>query len=1311
AYVDTYADATDTCAQQAPAACKFRAWGVADWAQRAGQGALYDWVVANAVLPAVDDRYTDLRKIDRTTVLDIGEIADQYAVIQNKLDNADKGANPLGMAPDALLFDLDPALTKTTPSSDAQTHFEQVYYRATEVMESALKFFDWANEKKVALRDSQNSQVDFVHQVVDEDRDLVNELIDIFGTPYADDIGVNGTYPAGYEGPDIYNHDLTDRTTLTDFQKRCTQAQIANNLCLPETKTYSIQYTAMDCLGAYVTYTSQSDVTNGTLCYKTITGTKSIQYTVGSGLDAGYGRFMPGTWNGTRRVSGDISTKLKAVYTARANYELAITQYQNLVDAIVVAEQSIQDRAQVLTKEGKLSKDAASKAQGLRTAIARYQVAAQTMSLAAGLAWNAAAEAGQECFPKVLGFSNDATSGGRCALKFIGVALQGVFNAFEIGFTSAATFRENDVTAIEEKLQNDIFASEADYEIRAMGGEFQNLVRQEKELRIQLLMAQNEVSNTQTDYLNAVQLGFRKLKELAVKRQRWAGQISEQRYGDMAYRTFQLDALQKYRQEFDLTQLYTYLAAVAYDYETNLTGDDPVNGRQFVRQIIGLRALGEVRYKEDGSVLWPIPGSRGLAGPMGQMRDNMLVLKGQMGFNNPQPELNSFSLRRELFRLNDTSDVKWRQELQRYYTPDIYSNDDVARLAKRPYGQTGPVPGLVIPFGTTIRDGLNFFGLPLGPGDSAYSVAQFATKIASMGIWFDGYDTSRLANNPRVYLLPAGKDVVRPRQADGQLRYWNVVEQLLPLPYPISNNDLQNPDWLARVNGLNGQLFATKPYADMRAYPYSEDIAADEFNTDTRIIGRSVWNTKWLLVIPGSTLLADRQVGIERFIQDVDDIYVYLQIYAYAGTAATQAQAEAKAEAKVKAKPASTSTLTSTSTSTSASASPLPLPDALFYGVVTANDEPLEAGTVKAILPRGAVVNVDVTPIRGTDYTYALNVPLSQYDPDLGVYADDSARPGETIRFLINDTPATFRNASGATTDQFVIPANGMGQANWLDLALVGPSSYPVGDVNTDGARNSADALLILKYDVGLLSGDANFPPAPGKIYLPLCDIVQNGKCNSGDALRVLQCDVQMPGVSCPNQPTVAVTAVRQQSRDPLAPAFRVEISRTAASDRVVVRVRGGDSRARLAATALDVGFATDRLTLESCTPAATGLDGGYCNATFGQGLARLVVVAVAGIAGDQPLAELTFRLPVGVRFSDAELGAAFNLTAHGVYDGAGKALGWRTLPPQVTPQPGSHLSIYLPMVSNGCAAPACQSGTAPPDSRLRLYLPFVLRR
>jgi hypothetical protein len=59
--------------------------------------------------------------------------------------------------------------------------------------------------------------------------------------------------------------------------------------------------------------------------------------------------------------------------------------------------------------------------------------------------------------------------------------------------------------------------------------------------------------------------------------------------------------------------------------------------------------------------------------------------------------------------------------------------------------------------------------------------------------------------------------------------------------------------------------------------------------------GRSVWNTRWLLIIPAGTLHTDRNEGIQRFINGalrtdgtrdgngVSDIKIFFQTYAYSG--------------------------------------------------------------------------------------------------------------------------------------------------------------------------------------------------------------------------------------------------------------------------------------------------------------------------------------------------------------------------------------------------------------------------------------------
>ena len=97
---------------------------------------------------------------------------------------------------------------------------------------------------------------------------------------------------------------------------------------------------------------------------------------------------------------------------------------------------------------------------------------------------------------------------------------------------------------------------------------------------------------------------------------------------------------------------------------------------------------------------------------------------------------------------------------------------------------------------------------------------------------------------------------------------------------------MAEPDWTALRQGLSGLLFAVETDTRLRAYPYIENFDATQINTDTRLIGRSVWNTKWLLVIPGTTLLGDPDdpdKGIETFIEEVTDIYIYFQTYSYAG--------------------------------------------------------------------------------------------------------------------------------------------------------------------------------------------------------------------------------------------------------------------------------------------------------------------------------------------------------------------------------------------------------------------------------------------
>jgi hypothetical protein len=67
---------------------------------------------------------------------------------------------------------------------------------------------------------------------------------------------------------------------------------------------------------------------------------------------------------------------------------------------------------------------------------------------------------------------------------------------------------------------------------------------------------------------------------------------------------------------------------------------------------------------------------------------------------------------------------------------------------------------------------------------------------------------------------------------------------------------------------------------DDGAYFYNQ--MPSEF-TSSRLVGRSVWNTQWKLVIPGYSLLNDERAGLDAFINSVSDIQLFLRTYSHSG--------------------------------------------------------------------------------------------------------------------------------------------------------------------------------------------------------------------------------------------------------------------------------------------------------------------------------------------------------------------------------------------------------------------------------------------
>jgi hypothetical protein len=111
-------------------------------------------------------------------------------------------------------------------------------------------------------------------------------------------------------------------------------------------------------------------------------------------------------------------------------------------------------------------------------------------------------------------------------------------------------------------------------------------------------------------------------------------------------------------------------------------------------------------------------------------------------------------------------------------------------------------------------------------------------------------------------------------------RIWNIVDQALPVPFPVSNRNLTNPNWVPVTDGLSGPLAEIRRFSSFRAGITAGSAPAA---VDTRLVGRSVWNTNWLLIIPGGSMLNNGEKGLDSFISNVSDIKLHFSTYGYSG--------------------------------------------------------------------------------------------------------------------------------------------------------------------------------------------------------------------------------------------------------------------------------------------------------------------------------------------------------------------------------------------------------------------------------------------
>ena len=156
-------------------------------------------------------------------------------------------------------------------------------------------------------------------------------------------------------------------------------------------------------------------------------------------------------------------------------------------------------------------------------------------------------------------------------------------------------------------------------------------------------------------------------------------------------------------------------------------------------------------------------------------------------------------------------------------------------------------------------------------------------------------DPKALAATPYVYLIPVGVDAMRsPPLGDASVvRTWNVDDVTIPLPFNIGASDFSTKQLYQSADSLTEPLFGIRKHQAFRPVSTTTAFSADIYGlggslqpsqfTNRRLIGRTVWNTKWKLVIPGDTLLNDPKEGLDRFIQTVSDVKLHLVTYGYSG--------------------------------------------------------------------------------------------------------------------------------------------------------------------------------------------------------------------------------------------------------------------------------------------------------------------------------------------------------------------------------------------------------------------------------------------
>ncbi len=890
-----------------------RYWGVDHWASRTMQGAYYNWALGNAILPAVDPDPTHegIQKVDRTTVPELLELPDTAQAVQLALDNAEGHFTPLGLPAGSLAFDINPS---QVTGASSMTHFEQIYDRAKRALGNAVAAFDDAKDVTRLMRTEQDSLTDLQTAVNKQELAYTNTLIELYGSPYPDDVGPGKTYSTDYAGPDLIHFAYVETPELS----------FANLYDPSQAKTFTVsmgdQAPPNTLLGNILDLIHRG--INNDPSFKN--STRSISFTVDP-----HGFFQkPTDWTSRRVSPGKVQDAISRIIIARNNLVGALQEDEDDKLTLDRLSQLVEVRVASNKKQQQTDLINAIKADYAAFKAFKFKMQEQAQDTAKEVEKTVVAST-EEALPKSmiagLAAGGDLTSPARAAVGAASATSTGIKGALKSAYAYALYYndfitfeRSNIVSAtLIEPLKRQIadapLVNEAEKTLHQLTAQIFNINR-----RVQ------ELDDARRHYRTLLAQGDRIQAEREIFRQRTAAIIQGYRTRDAGYRIFREEKLERYKTLFDLAAEYTFMAANAYDYETGLLNTP--KGKLFVNRIVNSRALGVVKDGEP-QYAGSNTGDPGLSSVLAEMKADWDVLRGRLGFNNPSGYGTTVSLRTENFRIvrGSEGDTTWKDILNQGRQANLLDDPDVKRNCMQIDPGNGlPVPGIVVEFSTSITDGNNLFGRQLAGGDHYFDSSYFATKIFSVGVAFEGYigmdnpaansstvsssggtsptdptaaflDPQSLAATPGIYLIPAGQDAMRspPLGDTSAIRTWSVNDITIPLPFNIGGSDFSTKPLYRSGDSLSEPLFnlrkhpAFRPVSTTAAfnnniYGGNGQLQLSQF-TNTRLIGRSVWNTRWKLVIPGYKLLNDPNDGLDRFVNTVKDIKLYYVTYSYAG--------------------------------------------------------------------------------------------------------------------------------------------------------------------------------------------------------------------------------------------------------------------------------------------------------------------------------------------------------------------------------------------------------------------------------------------